>query len=40
MNDGLNDGLKESERAAIRGALAQFADIQKAVLFGSRAMST
>jgi type I restriction enzyme S subunit len=35
-----SDGLKPSDRKAIRGVLAQFSAIQKTVLFGSRATST
>ncbi len=35
-----SDGLKASEREAIRGVFAQFSGIQRAVLFGSRATGT
>ena len=38
MNSDVDDGLKPSHRAAIRGVLAQAHRVDSAVLFGSRAM--
>ena len=36
----MNDGLKDKHRAAIVGILATYDRIERAVLFGSRAMET